>query len=73
MNSNQGQTNRIERMIEELNMRERFESREDMLIHCVSTRLDESLASYLHDLDLAQQSILSSKNDIRTLRKLNKI
>ena len=73
MSSNQGLTNKIEHMIKELNMANRFKSRDDILMICVSARLDESLISYLHDLDLSKESILSSKNDLRTLKKLNKL
>lgn len=73
MSLSQEQTNKIEIMIRELDMAKRFKSREDLMFICVSTRLDESLASYLHDLDLAKEALLSSKNDLRTLRKLNKI
>lgn len=73
MNSSQDLTNNIESMIRDLNLKDRFKSREDIYIECVSTRLDESLQSYLHDLTIAEQSILSLKNDLRTLKKLNKV
>ena len=48
-------------------------NRAEMLVECVTSRLEKSLESYYHDISLAIDNMNSIKSDLKLMKKLNRL
>lgn len=72
MNSNNGLKNSLVSILDGLESI-KTKNRSELLRDCVEQRLNQSLMSYYHDIRLAFEKINSIHDDIRLMRRLNKL